>query len=190
MNRVDIDLPGIFRYDNVLDKQSCKKLHNFIIQRCGLIKDYDPKLMPWEENDKIQALNIRNIELKNLILEYREKVTALVMECYKTTCWPEQTDLVLWRTNRQHTLHEDDPSKVKVFSTVTYLNSGFLGGETYITVDGKEYWSKPKSGSIIIYPSETIHGIPIITKGIRTTLGIWFCTNINFREELQLELFR
>ncbi|NDE44379.1 MAG: 2OG-Fe(II) oxygenase [Burkholderiaceae bacterium] len=182
MNKIHISLPGIYRYDNVLDKQSCKKLHNFIIQTCGLSKNYNPTLMPWDENDKIQALNIKDIELKNIILEYREKVTNIVYNCYKTICWPEQTDLVLWRTNRQHTLHEDDPSKIKVFSTITYLNSGFLGGETYLTLNGKEYWNKPKSGSIIIYPSETIHGVPIISKGIKTTLGIWFCTDPNFKE--------
>jgi len=188
MKKVDVDLPGIYRYDSVLDEQSCKTLYNFIIDRCGLTKNYDPKLMPWQEGDKLAALRVKNTEVKNIVLQYREKVTELVKNCYNTVCWPEQTDLVLWRTNRQHTLHEDDPSKIKVFSTVTYLNNDYKGGETYLTVDGKQYWSKPKPGSIIIYPSNTIHGVPIITSGIRATIGIWFCTDINFKEETQIGL--
>jgi hypothetical protein len=187
VNKVIIDLPNVFRYDDVLDLESCKRLHDYIIATKGATKVYDPKLMPWEEGDKSQAHRVKDQELRKIIIDYRKKVTDLVRECYDTVCWPEQTDLVLWRAKRQHILHEDDPSKVKVFSTVTYLNTDFTGGETFITINDKKYWSKPRIGSIIIFPSNIIHGVPIIKQGLRTTLAMWFCTDIKHKEELELD---
>jgi predicted 2-oxoglutarate/Fe(II)-dependent dioxygenase YbiX len=71
---------------------------------------------------------------------------------------------------------DSDPLRARAYTTVTYLNDNYKGGETYIKTERGDYISVPKKGTTIIMKStpENVHGVTTITSGLRVTLPIWF----------------
>jgi hypothetical protein len=76
---------------------------------------------------------------------------------------------------------------VRHFTTVTYLNQEYLGGETLIWEKDKDiYINKPKTGSLLILLSDNRceHAVRKVIGGDRVTLPIWLTKDINHKERL------
>ena len=92
--------------------------------------------------------------------------------------------------------HKDDGYEVndilqrRKFSSVTYLNDDYQGGETFIkTEHGDDYVSVPKKGSMVCYYSDprNEHGVNLITSGVRVTMPIWYCLDEQDSENVRLK---
>ena len=194
MNQIDTGTDYIFKFEDALDQESCKKLCSFMFTNKGLLKEHNVNTMPWHEGDTFYWTNLNN-ELKQFIVDYRDNLSKLISKCFGVSVWPEFTDLVLWRTGKQQGIHKDngytvnDPLRSRVYSSITYLNDGFVGGKTFIQT-GKDnyYMSVPKTGTVVIYPSneQALHGVTKISSGTRVTIGMWFCTDYSLSEDVRL----
>ncbi len=190
MKSVDTGCKTIFRFDHVLSDSTCDRIVSFINEIKGE-KTINNDSMPWDENDSFNWADIPSDYLFAKIESYRELVTSLVSNCYNEEVYPHFTDIVLWRKGRHMNRHRDDGwtdaevyMRQRAYTTITYLNDNFTGGETFIASENGDYLNKPKKGSVVILKStpENAHGVNAITSGYRITLPIWFTRNYDNRE--------
>lgn len=182
----------IFRFDSALDLEVCDALSRLAIDLKGTTEIKNPKNMPWHDGDTLEWFTLPDTGLVAKIKEYRFKVCQLVEQSFGRVVFPEYTAVVLWKKSRSHPRHKDngypsdgDTLKNRVYTSITYLNEGYIGGETFIkTEHGTDYISVPKTGAIVIFPSDESaeHGVYEVKEGLRVTLPIWFCTDRNASE--------
>jgi len=183
MKKIETGCRTIFRYDNVLDPETCAKIYQhvmnsqnnksssvwinenntfnwkYLLSFAWLNKN---NTLPWFENNTFRWLDIKDNELKNKIIEYRKKLTYLVRTSYQKNYHVQFTDIVLWNENKCMGLHKDDGYDDDVYelkrrkvTTVTYINDNYEGGETYIANEtGNFYINEPKIGSVVILLSD------------------------------------
>ena len=196
---VDTGSSTIFRFDNVLSKEACDEISNYILffkKSSGIIH---PQIFPWHDGDTFHWFDLANADIRNLISNYRITAERLVSRVFNQPLYVETTDLVLWRPGRHMPRHYDDsnglPSKKqflpRVVSSILYINDDFSGGETFISTEhGYDYISTPKTGSMVCFLSsvKNMHGVKTITAGNRITLPIWFCSDVKFSENVRLSI--
>ena len=193
---VNTGYSSIFKFENILNSDICDSLTNLIKSK---ISSYHViKKMPWNDGDDIHPFKIENDYLREQIYNYRNNLADILSEKYKLRLYPEFTHLVLWRAGRFMRRHRDDGygtpegeriHGVKKVSTVTYLNSNYVGGDTFIgNESGIDYISKPKKGSVVSFLSNgtNMHGVTEVLEGVRVTLPIWFCSDVNHSENSKL----
>ena len=89
----------------------------------------------------------------------------------------EGAQLVKWPVGSNQPFHHDDAREKTIFTSVTYLNDDFEGGETYFT--SEDLMVKPKLGRTILFDGKKFeHGVKKITSGIRYTLALWYSSNV------------
>lgn len=205
MNKIDTGLPLIYRFDNVIDVESCKLIYDYTINQ-KINSEYSilDDRMPWFDDDHIPMGKISDYHIKDIIKKHRDVVTTLVSDCYKSVAYPHFTDIVLWRTGRKMAFHKDDGYEgdthlyVRHFTTVTYINDDYVGGETLIKSQETSlpigvipelevpcYKSIPKTGSVVIFVSDERceHSVNEVLSGNRITIPIWFTTDISHKED-------
>lgn len=75
-----------------------------------------------------------------------------------------------------HPKHFDVGKERTVFSSITYLNDDFTGGETYFVND---FEVKPKTGRTLYFDGKHYeHGVNEVKDSIRYTLAIWYKKNV------------
>lgn len=173
----------IFRFDNILDIDSCQQLYQYVLSLYKPL-EIDKQKVPWVEGDSFSWFDIPDKKLKKSIYQSKCIATQLISEYFKRTLYPEFTDIVLWRTGRRMVRHldnrvlKDRSFKYRVISSVIYVNDDYTGGETFIATEhGYDYISKPRAGSMVCFLSneQNRHGVNEITSGNRVTLPIWYC---------------
>ena len=200
--QVETGSSTIFRFDNMLDPETCDEIYQYAIIRLGT-KNIDSKLQPWHEGDSLHWHDINNMSLQIKIFNYRVRAEQLLRSIFGENVYIEFTDIVLWRTGRNMPRHRDDgytddaELRSRKFSSVLYINDDYTGGETFIkTETGADYVSKPKKGSLVFYHSSPIneHGVNAITSGSRVTLPIWYCADPskseNIRQSKKIEIIK
>ena len=195
MIKVDTGSDLIARYDDVIPKDVCDRIINYVTSN---VTDSinDNENLPWFNNDTMAFVSINDENIKKTIDTYRFLFTQLVFDHYKQFVYPHFTDIVIWREGMKMDFHKDNgyegmnenQFKVRKYSMVAYLNDDYVGGETVIKLDGQSnYVSVPKQGSVVIFKSneECIHGVNKVTQGTRVTLPSWFATDIESCETMQ-----
>jgi len=173
----------IFRFDNILDIDSCQQLYQHVLSLHQSF-EINKQKVPWAEGDTFSWFDITDKKLKKTIYKSKCVATRLISECFKRTLYPQFTDIVLWRTGRRMIRHLDngfqthETFKHRIISSVIYINDDYTGGETFIATEhGYDYISKPRAGSMICFLSneQNKHGVNEITSGNRVTLPVWYC---------------
>jgi hypothetical protein len=197
MIKIETGCKTIFRYDNILDTETCKKIYDCIIplkspsNRSSIIP-------PWEENNTFCWFNDLDISIAKKIFQYRMILTELVCELYKKKYYIESTTINLWNTNKFMPLHKDtgndnegtDFLYRRKITVVTYINDNFEGGETFIKNEtGIDYIIKPKEGSVVMMLSDesNSHGVKKVISGMRLTITLWFCEKEDQSEDKRLQ---
>ena len=89
----------------------------------------------------------------------------------------EHAEIVKWPTGSHQPYHIDNTRQSTTFTSVTYLNDNFEGGETEFTTEN--FSSKPKVGRTILFDGKNFeHGVKKITEGVRYTFALWYSNNI------------
>jgi len=170
--------------DDVINKEDREVLIKFA--KDNMKNSKDDELRPWFESNNFEFLSIKDLDIRAVINSYRFKLTQLVNNTYQKIVYPVWTDLVIWNKNKEMEEHidngYDDPNNFfyhRHFSTVTYLNDDYEGGETFINDNGNEILIQPKAGRVLIMLSDSRcpHGVKKVNNGIRVTLPIWFTMN-------------
>jgi hypothetical protein len=181
---VETELPWVFQFENVISPQLCDAAVAHIT-RLAESKSHRPGNMPWEDDDTITWQDIGDQALKARLYAYRLLLTQIASHCFQAILYPTFTDLVMWRVGRSHPEHKDNgyifPKDnnlaIRKFSSVTYLNDGFEGGETFFRCPDDNYLvNTPKKGSVVLFASDERcpHGVTEVRSGLRFTMPIWF----------------
>lgn len=128
---------------------------------------------------------------------------ATLSEMYKEEVKSHLTTIVLWKPGQKMGRHVDDGSETdhresleaRIYTSVSYINDDFEGGETYIRSDGKtepnyrtlneylypndtfpDFISKPERGATILFKADdtNAHGVSELKTGIRVILSTWY----------------
>ncbi len=194
MKKIETNSDVFFKFEDVLDASFCQFLNNYSLNKVNANHNNLNKTLPWLDEKVISWNNIDDKNLKQDILKYKFLLTQLIHDCYKTIVFPIFTDLVVWQKGKKMQIHHDDNHddgvedkllKKRIISTVTYLNEDFVGGETVIYKNNKEFFTnKPKTGSVLIFTSDNRckHSVNEIISGTRVTMPIWFTNDIDFLE--------
>ena len=176
--------PLVFRFDNVLSKEECFFIKEYIDKNTNDQTNSLDNTRPWHNHQNIFYQNIDNFQVKTLVSSCNYIVSNLISHHYNELTYPTFTDLVKWVEGKDMPLHVDDGNgevehlKNRMFSSVIYLNDDYEGGETIIKSD-KDYISIPKIGTCIIFKSDKscLHGVNKVLKGKRFTLASWYTKN-------------
>jgi hypothetical protein len=80
--------------------------------------------------------------------------------------------LNFWPTFSRQDLHHDSKSEETVFTSITYLNCTYRGGETFFE-DGTTV--APIVGRTVFFDGmKYLHGVKPISQGTRFTLSAWY----------------
>ena len=80
--------------------------------------------------------------------------------------------LNFWPTFSRQDLHRDDKSEETAFTSITYLNCTYRGGETFFE-DGTMV--SPVVGRTVFFDGmKYLHGVKPISQGTRFTLSVWY----------------
>ncbi len=115
--------------------------------------------------DQVQTILKRNALFQSAVLP--KKVHSILFSCYQVgMAYGSHTDNALmgdqefWRADVSFTLFLSDPST-------------YTGGELVIENSDEERCYKLKAGSMIVYPSSTLHRVETVTDGVRLAAVGW-----------------
>ena len=191
MNQVDTGCSTIFKFDNAISESFCDKIVDHITSVKNINAPINYNVPPWQNDDSLDWRIIKDNNIRSIIMIYREIVAGIVSKCYGEIVYPHFTDLVVWRSGRSMERHTDNGysdsdvyMRQRAYTTITYLNDNYTGGETFIASENGDYISAPKKGSLVVLKStpDNAHGVNTVTSGIRFTLPIWFTRNFESKE--------
>jgi hypothetical protein len=118
----------------------------------------------------------RCIDLSDKFLKFFVlKVEKAVNELMKNKLSVDRCEIVKHPVGSSMYLHKDYAKNATVFTSITYLNDSFDGGETYIPNDMKII---PKTGRTLLFDGKFYtHGVTEVKKNSRYTLPIWYKLN-------------
>ena len=143
--------------ENFLSNNLCEDLIDFIENNKSLTFNHTGNLIEIE----ITKMNRFN-DLFNTINNY----------VYNLNCEIDWIHIVKWRDDCNQDLHLDTSENKTVYSSIMYLNDGYLGGQTFFE-DGLVV--KPIKGKALFFNGiHYKHGVLPVKKGPRYTLATWY----------------
>lgn len=92
--------------------------------------------------------------------------------CFCQNIEVDWAQIVAWPQDTRHDLHYDVTSQSTVFTSITYLNCAYRGGETFFS-DGTSI--APITGRTVFFDgNKYLHGVKTINEGVRIALPIWY----------------
>jgi hypothetical protein len=147
--------------DNILTKEECRqaiKIFNFFkVRRVPEFQQYRDTFILEIVNDDLSLLT--------------NKIVQSIMFATNdiTSDWSQ---IVEWRVGSKQEYHKDTARDDTVFTSITYLNDDYTGGETQFLNDIKIV---PKVGRTVYFDgNHYFHGVNEIKSGVRYTLPIWY----------------
>jgi hypothetical protein len=201
---------GIYKANDTISTEDRKYLYDFIYTNTNNPVP-DEVLVPWEVDPQNVIYYVdpqyTDRKLLDIINDYKVKMAAELKEIHKVDIYPHLTTLVLWKPGQKMPRHVDDGAKseahrenlkMRHFTSVSYINDDYEGGETYIRSDGKEepdyrlshqlhfpneefsdYISRPEAGATLLFGADdkNAHGVLPVESGTRVILSTWFTTS-------------
>jgi len=188
MKKIDTKHNIVHFYEDVMSKEECNAVYDFVLNLKKDNTNNNSNKMPWETSDTINPATIKDANIKNIIIKNVKILTEIVSKDFNEQVYPHFTDIVLWRKGKKMAMHTDDasnhtdkklgePFAPRHYSAVVYINDNYTGGQTFISLNENEtYYSNPKAGSVLIFTSDEKcpHGVTEVTDGNRVTLPTWF----------------
>ena len=149
--------------DNFFTEEECFDLINFFKQNKELQEPFRDTMkiiiegdgVELKEKDKFKSLFTK---INNNFLKYNAKVD-----------WAE---IVEWPPNSFQALHQDFANDKTIFSSITYLNNDYVGGQTFFE-EGTVF--KPKKRRMLFFDGWYYkHGVSLVQNGTRYTLAAWY----------------
>ena len=140
--------------DEVLSQRECKTL----------IDNFKPE-DKWNTN---YPMSIRD----GYAMDIARKIEARVNKYFDNLVQIDWCQVVWWPVASYQDLHLDTASDETILTSITYLNTDFFGGETYIENDMQMV---PKVGRTVCFDGMHYrHGVRHVVNGDRYTLPIWY----------------
>jgi hypothetical protein len=120
----------------------------------------------------------------NALMDIRWRATRMVSDRAGRRLACDATVCVRW-AGQELTPHYDckhpdgspNGTPWREWSAVLYLSDGYQGGELVLPHVGLVY--KPRSGSLVMFKADTLHGVRACSDGIRYTCAMWFTSDMS-----------
>tara|TARA_R100001460_G_scaffold25385_4_gene51026 strand:+ start:3997 stop:4497 length:501 start_codon:yes stop_codon:yes gene_type:complete len=152
--------------ENFLSFKLCKKLIDFFENNTSL-----SELHPVNYNRYIMDINITGMK------EFSYLFNKINKHVYSQKCKIDWIKIVKWTDDCSQQLHFDrskkNYKKIKtIYSSIMYLNSDYLGGQTFFE---EGLIIKPIKGKALFFNGMYYkHGVMPVKKGPRYTLAAWY----------------
>ena len=131
----------------------------------------------WRDTKPLYLEDISNQEELNRCKRTIKYVNNTAVSFFGRDTYVELAEIVKWPMGSYQPYHTDDIRETTTFTSLTYLNDDFEGGETEFT--SENLIVKPKVGRTILFDGKRFeHGVKKVTDGIRYTLALWYSSNI------------
>ena len=131
----------------------------------------------WRDTKALNLEDISNQEELNRCKRAIKYVNNAAVSFFGSDTYIELAEIVKWPTGSHQAPHTDVSRESTTYTSVTYLNDDFQGGETDFTTEN--FSVKPKVGRTILFDGKRFeHGVKKITEGIRYTFSLWYSNNI------------
>ncbi len=195
---------GIYKKSNSISIEDCEYIYQYALQEANNPVE-DVYKVPWDQDNKnvIYYNALKDRRLIEIINKYKAEMEQTLSEIHNEEIHAHLTTIVLWKPGQQMGRHVDDGSEtdhkenleMRTYTSVTYINDGFEGGETYIRSDGKtepnyrtkyeyhypneafpDFISKPEAGATVLFKADdtNAHGVAELKSGIRVILSTWY----------------
>ena len=156
-------------YKNLIPKEICQYLIEYANQSSS------DHILFHADTTTVQAPHLIKSKPFIQILFY---LTQYASKEYGKILFPELVEIVKWPVDSYQPPHIDITRKSTKYTSVTYLNVDYEGGETFFTENNKK--STNGLGTTIFFDGvQYKHGVKPISRGTRYTLPIWYSDNIN-----------
>jgi len=146
--------------DNVLSKKDCD-------YTLFLYEQFKENSHDWNGTKPLDFSFIPT-EFSSPVLD---RIKTVVVNFFKDAAY-DWGEIVKWHPTNYQPLHLDQTSNKTILTSITYLNTDFIGGETYFE-DGTLI--KPIAGRTLIFDGmQYVHGVKEVTDGVRWTVPIWY----------------
>jgi hypothetical protein len=182
---------SIGQHKGILKDEECRMLFDYLDGNTEK-QNYLGKNLPWLYGDNLVIGDIKDETIKQLSIFVNVKTAEYLSNFYGVKLYPHFSDLVLWDTGCYMSRHVDNSNEnlsMRHVSAVLYLNEDFIGGSTFVSVNGSnsgDFVTNPSTGTILSFLSDNknAHGVTKITDGKRGTLAMWFTKDENFKNPL------
>ena len=131
----------------------------------------------WGDTKPLNLQDISNQEELNRCKRAIKYVNNAAVSFFGSDTYIELAEIVKWPTGSHQAPHTDVSRESTTFTSITYLNDDFQGGETDFTTEN--FSVKPKVGRSILFDGKRFeHGVKKITEGVRYTFALWYSNNI------------
>ncbi len=160
--------------DDVLTESECQFLIDFY-NTCGHThKWYDT--FPMTLKEYYQDVSVSKLKDEN-IREHVFKIKDSINNLFSEKLDIDWCEIVKWPDSSSKGEHFDSGLDRTVFTSVTYLNDDYNGGETFFTNDLKV---TPKKGRTLYFDGNFYkHGVNTVKGRDRYTLPIWYKSKNN-----------
>ena len=144
--------------DNTISQSDC----DYLIK---LFEDNPQHHQPWLDYNSMTIKPPGNKRVQDILLKVIRESPYVIEWCEVAKRPPTSG----------HPKHFDLTSDKTIFTSVTYLNQDFTGGETYIVNDME---ISPKTGRTLYFDGKCYeHGVNTVKDSDRYTLAIWYTTH-------------
>ena len=150
---------------------------NICFDMIEIYKNNEDSAKVWRDTKPLILENISNQEELNRCKRAIKYVNNAAVSFFGKDTYAEIAYIVKWPTGSYQPYHTDGIKESSTFSSITYLNDDFDGGETDFI--NEDFFIKPKIGRTVLFDGKKFeHGVKEITNGIRYTLALWYSNNI------------
>jgi Rps23 Pro-64 3,4-dihydroxylase Tpa1-like proline 4-hydroxylase len=186
---------SIGQHKGLLKDEECRMLFDYLYENTKK-QNYLNKNLPWLYGNNLFIESIKDKTIKQLSIFANAKTAEYLSNFYGVKLYPHFSDLVLWDAGCYMNRHVDNLGEnlfMRHVSAVLYLNEDFVGGSTFVSVNGsdnEDFVINPSTGTMLSFLSDNknAHGVTEITDGKRGTLAMWFTKDENFKNPLLEQL--
>ena len=181
---MDQDHPSLLVIQNVLNPQQCQILIDCFERNYENHAEHTG--VPFWDGRYIQCHDLMNheVDATRIMQQIRHLSNLHIISEFAggEPVFPDSAQLTRWTPGIEMRPHADNlkadgspnATSHRTYSSILYLNDDYIGGETYFPGFGVRI--KPQAGSLLLFGAgyEWVHGVTMVTSGMRYTYGGWF----------------
>ena len=188
----------IYKATNTIPEDDIDYIYNMVLERTNHEVE-DVNKVPWFQGDKNNVLYYNAVNDRrgyDILNKYRQTMEQELEQAFGEPVYTHLTTLVLWKPGQSMPRHVDNGSDqadesrhqilgMRKYTSVTYLNDDYVGGETYLRNGDEDFISVPTKGATILFYGDerNAHGVNKLESGTRVILSCWFAADQQYQEK-------
>jgi len=159
------------------------EVYNDLLDIYGTHEDHAQE---WRDTKPLHTRDIKCREHRAVCQRVNAHLTNTVASIIGPNTYPELSQIVKWPQGSSQSAHFDVARESTTWTTVTYLNDDYGGGETFFPGEGLKI--APRRGTTILFNGkEYEHGVNEVKDYPRYSYSVWYTSDIMLYEETLIE---